>query len=99
MYSLCISRCTPFFTQAFFTAIGPSLKRNFSAEPFINTELYELMCELAGIAPNPNNGTRGSLHHLLKAPSRPLEDEEEPRAPTRGIAEHDPRAAECPCNP
>ncbi|CAL1290969.1 unnamed protein product [Larinioides sclopetarius] len=85
--------------RAFFTAIGPSLKRNFSAEPFINTELYELMCELTGITPNPNNGTKGSLHHLLKAPSRPLEDEEESSPPTRGTAEHEHKAAECPCNP
>ncbi|KAF8768457.1 Ectonucleotide like protein [Argiope bruennichi] len=85
--------------RAFFTAIGPSLKRNFSAEPFINTELYELMCELIDIVPNPNNGTKGGLHHLLKAPGQPLEEEETLRIPTRGFAMHDPSAAECPCNP
>lgn len=35
------------------------------------------LAELIGITPNPNNGTRGSLHHLLRTPSRLP-----PRSPT-----------------
>ncbi|GFS38436.1 hypothetical protein NPIL_423301, partial [Nephila pilipes] len=84
--------------KAFFMAVGPSMKRNFTVEPFINTELYELMCEMIGITPNPNNGTRGSLHHLLKKLIRPLQEEEEPNPPAKGVAkEHESTAAQCPC--
>ncbi|GFY57186.1 hypothetical protein TNIN_121181 [Trichonephila inaurata madagascariensis] len=84
--------------KAFFMALGPSMKKNFTAEPFLNIELYELMCELVAITPNPNNGTRGSLHPLLRNPMRPLQDEEEPQPPLKGVAKtHEPGAAHCPC--
>ncbi|GFY44042.1 hypothetical protein TNIN_445551 [Trichonephila inaurata madagascariensis] len=53
---------------------------------------------LVAITPNPNNGTRGSLHPLLRNPMRPLQDEEEPQPPSKGVAKtHEPGAAHCPC--
>ncbi|KAG8187962.1 hypothetical protein JTE90_025732 [Oedothorax gibbosus] len=67
--------------KAMFIAQGLSFKRNFTTKPFINTELYEMMSELIGITPNPNNGTRGSLHHILKNPkSVPQQIEPDPAA-------------------
>lgn len=54
--------------NAIFLAYGPSFKRNLLIEPFLNLELYELMAELLDVNPNPNNGTRGSLHHILNNP-------------------------------
>lgn len=65
--------------QALFVAHGPAFKQNLTARPFRNIELYELMTELLRIRPEPNNGTRGALHYLLRKPS-PLPDE--PRLPT-----------------
>ncbi|GFW51104.1 hypothetical protein TNCV_3593861 [Trichonephila clavipes] len=35
--------------KAFFMALGPSMKKNFTAEPFLNIELYELMCATRGL--------------------------------------------------
>uniref|UniRef100_A0A8C5H466 Ectonucleotide pyrophosphatase/phosphodiesterase family member 1-like n=1 Tax=Gouania willdenowi TaxID=441366 RepID=A0A8C5H466_GOUWI len=54
--------------QAIFIGYGPGLKENTVVEPFENIELYNLMCDLLGIRPVPNNGTHGSLNHLLKFP-------------------------------
>ncbi|KAG8181347.1 hypothetical protein JTE90_007755 [Oedothorax gibbosus] len=93
--------------RAFFTAVGPSMKKNTSVEPFLNIELYELMCELIDITPNPNNGTRGSLHHFLRQPLRPLAPKVAPVAPlevgqvAKDAAEYAKRVAEarCPCQP
>ncbi|XP_035215665.1 ectonucleotide pyrophosphatase/phosphodiesterase family member 3-like isoform X2 [Stegodyphus dumicola] len=69
--------------RAFFVASGPSFKTNLTIRPFINTELYELFTELIHVVPQPNNGTRGSLHHILKSPP-PLPPQFEPDAPTTG---------------
>ncbi|XP_061560793.1 ectonucleotide pyrophosphatase/phosphodiesterase family member 1 [Phycodurus eques] len=54
--------------QAIFISHGPGLKSNTFVPPFENIELYNLMCDLLGIPPSPNNGTHGSLNHLLKNP-------------------------------
>ncbi|XP_041951559.1 ectonucleotide pyrophosphatase/phosphodiesterase family member 1 [Alosa sapidissima] len=54
--------------QAIFIAHGPGLKYNTTVAPFENIEVYNLMCDLLGIRPAPNNGTHGSLNHLLKRP-------------------------------
>ncbi|GIY14571.1 hypothetical protein CDAR_391741 [Caerostris darwini] len=88
--------------RATFMAVGPSIKRNYTSEPFVNIELYELMCDLIGVTPSPNNGTRGSLHHLLKKPQHPLQDEQEPEAPATAVSvlreEFSPKHAECSCD-
>ncbi|XP_021114910.1 ectonucleotide pyrophosphatase/phosphodiesterase family member 3 isoform X2 [Heterocephalus glaber] len=54
--------------EAIFLAHGPSFKEKMEAEPFENIEVYNLMCDLLRIQPAPNNGTHGSLNHLLKVP-------------------------------
>ncbi|KAL6095822.1 enpp1 [Pungitius sinensis] len=54
--------------QAIFIGYGPGFKRKTVVPPFENIELYNLMCDLLGIRPAPNNGTHGSLNHLLTSP-------------------------------
>ncbi|KAM9703979.1 ectonucleotide pyrophosphatase/phosphodiesterase family member 1 isoform 2-T2 [Menidia menidia] len=54
--------------QAIFIGYGPGFKENTVVPPFENIELYNLMCDLLGIRPAPNNGTHGSLNHLLRQP-------------------------------
>ncbi|KAF7666129.1 hypothetical protein LDENG_00120020, partial [Lucifuga dentata] len=55
--------------QAIFVGHGPGLKHGAVVPPFENIEVYNLMCDLLGIPPAPNNGTHGSLNHLLKSPA------------------------------
>uniref|UniRef100_A0A131YMJ5 Ectonucleotide pyrophosphatase/phosphodiesterase family member 1/3 n=1 Tax=Rhipicephalus appendiculatus TaxID=34631 RepID=A0A131YMJ5_RHIAP len=66
--------------QSLFVAHGPSFRQNVTARPFRSIELYELMTELLGIEPEPNNGTRGSLHYLLRKP-KALPEETSLRTP------------------
>uniref|UniRef100_A0AAX7VBN9 Ectonucleotide pyrophosphatase/phosphodiesterase 1 n=1 Tax=Astatotilapia calliptera TaxID=8154 RepID=A0AAX7VBN9_ASTCA len=54
--------------QAIFIGYGPAFKHSTVVPTFENIELYNLMCDLLGIRPSPNNGTHGSLNHLLKHP-------------------------------
>ncbi|GCC23755.1 hypothetical protein chiPu_0002153 [Chiloscyllium punctatum] len=54
--------------QAIFLAHGPAFKTKTEVQPFLNIEVYNLMCDLLQIIPAPNNGTHGSLNHLLKKP-------------------------------
>uniref|UniRef100_A0A8D0GQT7 Ectonucleotide pyrophosphatase/phosphodiesterase 3 n=1 Tax=Sphenodon punctatus TaxID=8508 RepID=A0A8D0GQT7_SPHPU len=54
--------------EAIFLAHGPSFKEKNEVAPFENIEVYNLMCDLLHIEPAPNNGTHGSLNHLLKTP-------------------------------
>ncbi|XP_054474518.1 ectonucleotide pyrophosphatase/phosphodiesterase family member 1 [Anoplopoma fimbria] len=54
--------------QAIFIGFGPGFKEHTVVPPFENIEIYNLMCDLLGIRPAPNNGTHGSLNHLLKSP-------------------------------
>ncbi|KAG1696157.1 Ectonucleotide pyrophosphatase/phosphodiesterase family member 3 [Nymphon striatum] len=54
--------------KTFFIGYGPAFKRNITVEPFENIEVYNLMSDILKIQPAPNNGTLGSLHHLLSNP-------------------------------
>ncbi|OCT80153.1 hypothetical protein XELAEV_18026967mg [Xenopus laevis] len=54
--------------QALFIGFGPGFKFKTEVEPFENIEIYNLMCDLLGITSATNNGTHGSLNHLLKNP-------------------------------
>uniref|UniRef100_H3CII5 Ectonucleotide pyrophosphatase/phosphodiesterase 2 n=1 Tax=Tetraodon nigroviridis TaxID=99883 RepID=H3CII5_TETNG len=54
--------------QTIFMGHGPSFKFKTSVPEFENIELYNVMCDLLGLKPAPNNGTHGSLDHMLRAP-------------------------------
>ncbi|XP_067881145.1 ectonucleotide pyrophosphatase/phosphodiesterase family member 3-like isoform X2 [Heterodontus francisci] len=54
--------------QAIFIGNGPGFRYKTEVDPFDNIELYNLMCDLLKITPAPNNGSHGSLNHLLKNP-------------------------------
>ncbi|XP_071597009.1 ectonucleotide pyrophosphatase/phosphodiesterase family member 3 [Heliangelus exortis] len=54
--------------EAIFLAHGPSFKDKTEVDAFENIEVYNLLCDLLHIIPAPNNGTHGSLNHLLKKP-------------------------------
>ncbi|XP_077207715.1 autotaxin isoform X2 [Paroedura picta] len=53
--------------QTVFVGYGPSFKYKTKVPPFENIELYNVMCDLLGLKPAPNNGTHGSLNHLLRS--------------------------------
>uniref|UniRef100_A0A8C5G9T5 SMB domain-containing protein n=1 Tax=Gouania willdenowi TaxID=441366 RepID=A0A8C5G9T5_GOUWI len=54
--------------QTIFLGYGPTFKFRTKVPAFENIELYNVMCDLLGIKPAPNNGTHGSLNHLLRSP-------------------------------
>nr|XP_057912394.1 ectonucleotide pyrophosphatase/phosphodiesterase family member 2 isoform X3 [Doryrhamphus excisus] len=63
--------------QTIFLGYGPSFKFKTKVPAFENIELYNVMCDLLGLRPSPNNGTHGSLNHLLRNPPfRPTMPEE-----------------------
>ena len=48
---------------------GPSLKSGYKTDvPHENIELYNLFCELLNVEPSANNGTSGSMSHVLRNP-------------------------------
>lgn len=54
--------------QALFIARGPAFLQSTVVSPFHNIELYNLMCHIGGVEPSANNGTLGSLYHILAEP-------------------------------
>ncbi|KAB5513634.1 hypothetical protein PHYPO_G00249010 [Pangasianodon hypophthalmus] len=54
--------------QGIFIGYGPGMKYKTTVAPFENIEVYNLLCDLLAIPPAPNNGTHGSLNHLLRNP-------------------------------
>jgi hypothetical protein len=67
--------------RASFIAYGPSFRRNITVFPFLNVELFGLLCELLGIEAGPNNGTQGSLTYMLrKSQSQPSNERAELKA-------------------
>lgn len=54
--------------RTIFMGHGPSFKFQKKVPEFENIELYNVMCDLLGLRPAPNNGTYGSLNDLLKEP-------------------------------
>ncbi|XP_048584755.1 venom phosphodiesterase isoform X2 [Nematostella vectensis] len=54
--------------RGIFVASGPAFKKGFIADHFLNTELYNLMAGLIDVKPAPNDGTDGSLAHMLAEP-------------------------------
>ncbi|KAF2355195.1 Type I phosphodiesterase/nucleotide pyrophosphatase/phosphate transferase [Trinorchestia longiramus] len=59
--------------NALFVARGPGFKSGVVTRPFQNFQLYNMMCHLTGVPPEPNNGTMGALNDILNDPG-PIED-------------------------
>uniref|UniRef100_A0A8D3ASA9 SMB domain-containing protein n=1 Tax=Scophthalmus maximus TaxID=52904 RepID=A0A8D3ASA9_SCOMX len=74
--------------RTIFMGHGPSFKFQKSVPEFDNIELYNVMCDLLGLKPAPNNGTHGSLNDMLKEPPhRPsMPEEVTPPAPDAAVA-------------
>ncbi|XP_041758455.1 ectonucleotide pyrophosphatase/phosphodiesterase family member 2 [Coregonus clupeaformis] len=68
--------------QTIFLGYGPMFKFKTKVPVFENIELYNVMCDLLGLKPAPNNGTHGSLNHLLKSPVHKPTMPEEVSKPT-----------------
>ncbi|XP_045575264.1 ectonucleotide pyrophosphatase/phosphodiesterase family member 2 isoform X2 [Salmo salar] len=68
--------------QTIFFGYGPMFKFKTKVPVFENIELYNVMCDLLGLKPAPNNGTHGSLNHLLKSPVHKPTMPEEVSKPT-----------------
>uniref|UniRef100_A0A7N8Y5Q0 SMB domain-containing protein n=1 Tax=Mastacembelus armatus TaxID=205130 RepID=A0A7N8Y5Q0_9TELE len=54
--------------RTIFMGHGPSFKFQKTVPEFENIELYNVMCDLLGLKPAPNNGTHGSLNDMLREP-------------------------------
>lgn len=51
--------------RTLFVAHGPSFKKGEIVDSFQSNELYNMMAGILGLKPAPNDGTPGSLSHLL----------------------------------
>lgn len=51
--------------RAMFIARGPNIKKNMIIKPFLNVNVYSLICELASIQCNPSNGTLDTLVDII----------------------------------
>ena len=52
--------------RATFIAHGPAFKKHYTAEPFPNVDVYELMCKILGLKPAPNDGDFSRVSGMLK---------------------------------
>ncbi|XP_005065861.1 ectonucleotide pyrophosphatase/phosphodiesterase family member 1 isoform X2 [Mesocricetus auratus] len=85
--------------QALFIGYGPAFKHGAEVDSFENIEVYNLMCDLLGLIPAPNNGSHGSLNHLLKkpayTPSLPEEESSLTQCPIKSASSN----LGCTCDP
>ncbi|KAI2651747.1 Ectonucleotide pyrophosphatase/phosphodiesterase family member 1 [Labeo rohita] len=88
-----------FHAVAIFIGHGPGILSKTTVVPFENIEVYNLLCDLLGIPPAPNNGTHGSLNHLLKNPPHQPVFPAERSAPSTctpvGGSSQDPHGCTC----
>lgn len=49
-----------------FIARGPAFRSGYVAEPIINIHVYELVCEILGLDPAPNDGRLDAVDELLR---------------------------------
>ncbi|XP_059899802.1 ectonucleotide pyrophosphatase/phosphodiesterase family member 3 [Gadus macrocephalus] len=86
--------------HAMFLSHGPAFQQQTVVQPFSNVELYNLMCDLLQISPSANNGTHGSLNHLLREPfhrpSPPAERSPPSRCPLLTLEPGDTLGCSCP---
>ncbi|XP_032269562.1 glycerophosphocholine cholinephosphodiesterase ENPP6 isoform X2 [Phoca vitulina] len=52
--------------RGIFLAFGPDFKSNFRAAPIRSVDVYNVMCNVTGIAPLPNNGSWSRVMCMLK---------------------------------
>lgn len=71
--------------KTIFRAVGPAFKQGLLVEPFESVNVYALLCELLGIAPEPHDGSLEVTRPMLRECPAPL------RAPTA----RPPRARHC----
>ncbi|KAM9043282.1 glycerophosphocholine cholinephosphodiesterase ENPP6 isoform 3-T4 [Megaptera novaeangliae] len=55
--------------RGIFLAFGPDFKSNFRAAPIRSVDVYNVMCNVAGVAPLPNNGSWSRVTCMLKDPA------------------------------
>lgn len=75
--------------RTIFIGHGPSFQFQKLVPEFENIELYNVMCDLLGLTPAPNNGTYGSLNELLREPPFSPAPPQEVTSPTLSL---DPEA-------
>ncbi|XP_007190933.2 ectonucleotide pyrophosphatase/phosphodiesterase family member 1 [Balaenoptera acutorostrata] len=86
--------------QALFIGYGPGFKHGIEVDSFENIEVYNLMCDLLNLTPAPNNGTHGSLNHLLKNPVYTPKHPREFRSLVQCPFTRAPRESlDCSCDP
>uniref|UniRef100_A0A3B4HA82 Venom phosphodiesterase 1-like n=1 Tax=Pundamilia nyererei TaxID=303518 RepID=A0A3B4HA82_9CICH len=75
--------------HAMFISYGPKFQKEKEIEPFSNTELYNLMCDVLEVSPSSNNGTHGSMNHVLQqpyyTPVHPAEQSEPAQCPLENV--------------
>lgn len=85
--------------HAMFVSYGPQFRDRTEVEPFSNVELYNLMCDVLQIPPSHNNGTHGSMNHVLRRPPHAPQPPAEQSAPARCplLSLQPPDALGCSC--
>ncbi|XP_064644766.1 glycerophosphocholine cholinephosphodiesterase ENPP6-like isoform X2 [Lineus longissimus] len=51
--------------RGIFYATGPDFKGNYTAKPFANVNIYQIMCQILGIDPSPHNGTWEAVEDMM----------------------------------
>ncbi|XP_056153912.1 venom phosphodiesterase 1 [Lampris incognitus] len=86
--------------HAMFVSYGPKFLKQTETEPFSNTELYNLMCDVLEISPAENNGTHGSMNHVLRKPFyrpvHPAEQSHPDQCPLLSLRPTDQLGCSCP---
>uniref|UniRef100_UPI0037E9256C venom phosphodiesterase 1 n=1 Tax=Semicossyphus pulcher TaxID=241346 RepID=UPI0037E9256C len=86
--------------HAMFVSYGPKFHSRTEIEPFSNIELYNLMCDLLQISPTDNNGTHGSMNHMLRqpyySPAPPAEQSGPVQCPLTSLDPADDLGCSCP---
>lgn len=52
--------------RGIFLAYGPDFRSNYRAPPIRSVDVYNVMCSLAGVQPQPNNGSWSRVECMLK---------------------------------
>lgn len=57
--------------RAFFLASGPDFKKNFRSAPIRSVDVYNVMCKVLGLEPQPNNGSWSRVEFMLRSGAHP----------------------------